>query len=95
MSNINQSTLQGKVVYVGDKQQITANMAKIEVVVEYQRGNRIEQPKVEFINPTNVFDRLVKGQEVLITFYPSGNQSKTDPSKFFVSLVGVNLQILN
>jgi hypothetical protein len=95
MSNINQSTLQGKVTFVGQEQQITANMAKREIVVEYQRGNRIEQPKVEFINPTNVFDRIQVGQEVLITFYPCGNQSKTDPSKFFVSLVGVNLQILN
>lgn len=94
MSKLNESTLQGKVIFKGSMLQITERMTKQEIVIEYQRGQRVEMPKIDFVNPGNSLDGIEVGMEVFITYYPSGNRDKRDSNRYYTSLTGVNIQIL-
>lgn len=85
---LNKSDITGRVYYKGPVEQITANMTKIVVVVEYQNGNRVEKVPVEFINPTNVFDSIKVNSQVVIGYVPGGNEHN---GKFYASLKGQSI----
>lgn len=92
---INKAEINGKVIYKSPLQSITTTTSKITVVVQYPNGNRLENVPIEFINPGNNLDNVQVDQQVLVSYIPTGNQSKTDPTKYFVGLKGLNIQIIH
>lgn len=88
---LNEGQIQGKVHYLGKVEDITPTMKKLTLVVQYLNRERLEKVPIEFINPTNVFDRVKVGSEVLITYMPGGNEHN---GKFYASFKGQSLAII-
>ncbi len=90
---MNQGECTGTIIFIGELDQITANFSKRMIALSYtdQGSTREHHPSFEFINPTKILDQFSVGMKVHITFKPRGNRHKTEKTRFFASLEGINI----
>jgi len=91
----NSATITGKVYFMSQEENMGASgSTKKTVVVEYVDGNRLQRVPIDFFNPKNTLDMIGVGNDVLVMYLPTGQESRTQPGRFFSGFKGISIQIL-
>jgi single-strand DNA-binding protein len=82
-------TAQGKLVHIGDTQEVGNGFTKREFVLEIQDGQYSEKPKFELIkDKCSLLDAYAEGQQITVSFNLRGReyQSKEGKTMYFTNL---------
>ena len=92
--NNNKAEMIGTVVHISNPKEIAPNRTITTIVVKYDRNsNRAETVPVDFYNMNKDLLRGIgNGAKVIVSYYPGGNQHKTDAGKYFPTFIGESIQ---